>query len=261
MSNLNIAECGAFFNNAQSLWCFAGNHNNVLIRSFTLNMVDIKYPERMPELLDREKVLQEAKKYWALRRTQDVVLSVLALAVLWPLMLITALLIVIDSPGASPIFAQTRIGRDGKAFKFYKFRSMCPDAEKKLQELLRFNEMDGPVFKIKEDPRITRIGRFIRKSSIDELPQLINVLRGEMSIVGPRPALPREVDQYSEYAKQRLLITPGLTCYWQIKPNRNSLSFDEWVDLDVQYIRDRSFLTDWKIIFATFGAVLGMNGE
>jgi len=213
------------------------------------------------KLLDRDQVLSNSKKYWRIRRLQDVLLSVLALAVLWPLMLITAIVIVIDSPGASPVFVQTRIGRDGKPFQFYKFRSMCPNAEEKLEELLKFNEMDGPAFKMKDDPRITRVGRFIRKSSIDELPQLINVLRGEMSIVGPRPGLPREVEQYDDYARQRLLITPGLTCYWQIMPYRNRLSFDEWVDLDVQYIRDRSFLTDWKIIFATFGAVLGMNGE
>ena len=181
--------------------------------------------------------------------------------ILWPLMLVTALVIVIDSPGASPIFVQTRVGRDGKLFQFYKFRSMHPGAEEKLTDLLKYNEMDGPAFKMKDDPRITRVGRFIRKSSIDELPQLINILRGEMSIVGPRPALPREVDMYDDYARQRLLVTPGLTCFWQIQPYRNRLSFEEWVDLDVQYIKERSFLTDWKIILATFGTVFGMNGE
>jgi len=221
-----------------------------------MNAVETKTP-----LLDREAVLQEAKRYWALRRLQDVILSVFALLVLWPFMLLVALIIVIDSPGAGPIFSQTRIGRDGKPFTFYKFRSMCPNAEEKLEELLPQNEMQGPVFKIKDDPRITRVGKFIRKTSIDELPQLWNVLRGEMSIVGPRPGIPREVEQYDEYAMQRLLVTPGLTCFWQIKPNRNSLSFEEWVELDVKYIKERSFLTDWKIIFATFGAVLGMNGE
>ena len=212
-------------------------------------------------LLDRETVLQGGKKYWFLRRLQDVVLALLALIVLWPFMLIVALVVVIDSPGAGPIFSQTRIGRDGKPFTFYKFRSMKPNAEEELDQLLQFNEMEGPTFKIKEDPRITRVGRFIRKTSIDELPQLWNVLRGDMSIVGPRPGLPREVEQYDDYARQRLLITPGLTCFWQIQPNRNSLSFDEWVELDIQYINQRSFRTDWKIIFATFGAVLGMNGE
>ena len=216
--------------------------------------------ERVP-VLNREAVLSAGKNYWKFRRFQDVVLSVVALLILWPAMLLVALLIVIDSPGASPIFSQTRIGRDGKPFTFYKFRSMCPDAEEKLEELLPRNEMEGPVFKIKDDPRITRVGKFIRKTSIDELPQLWNVLKGEMSIVGPRPGIPREVEQYDDYAKQRLLVTPGLTCYWQIQPNRNSLSFDEWVELDVKYIRERSFLTDWKIILVTFGAVLGMNGE
>jgi lipopolysaccharide/colanic/teichoic acid biosynthesis glycosyltransferase len=213
------------------------------------------------ELLDREEILQKGKRYWRIRRIQDVVLSVIALAVLWPLMLVTAIAVVLDRPGAGPIFAQTRVGRDGKTFTFYKFRSMCPNAEEKLDDLMDQNEMDGPVFKIKEDPRITRVGRFIRKTSIDELPQLWNVLKGEMSIVGPRPGIPREVEQYDDYARQRLLITPGLTCYWQIQPNRNRLSFEEWVELDIQYINERSFLTDWKIIFATFGAVLGMNGE
>jgi len=212
-------------------------------------------------LLDRDQVLQISSKYLRIQRIQDILLSVLALMVLWPLMLMTAIAIVIDSPGASPVFIQTRIGRDGKPFQFYKFRSMYPNAEAKLEELLKYNEMDGPAFKMKNDPRITRVGRFIRKSSIDELPQLINVLKGEMSIVGPRPGLPREVEQYDDYAKQRLLITPGLTCYWQIRPYRNRLSFHEWVELDVQYMKDRSFLTDWKIIFATVGAVLGMNGE
>ena len=141
-----------------------------------------------------------------------------------------------------------------------KFRTMIPNAESRLSELLAQNEMDGPVFKIKNDPRITRVGRILRKTSIDELPQLINILKGDMSIVGPRPALPREVEQYGDYERQRLYITPGLTCFWQIQPNRNDLSFSEWMELDIKYVRERSFITDWKIIFRTIGAVLGMNG-
>lgn len=213
-----------------------------------------------PELLDREAVLDRGKRYWRFRRAQDIILSSAALLLLWPCMLLIAVIIVLDSPGAGPIFAQIRVGRDGKEFKFYKFRSMRPDAEDELETLLDSNEMDGPVFKIKKDPRITRVGRFIRKSSLDELPQLWNVLKGDMSIVGPRPPIPREVEQYDDYARQRLLVTPGLTCYWQIQKERNSLSFDEWVKLDVKYIEERSFLTDWKIIFKTFGAVLGMSG-
>ena len=210
--------------------------------------------------LDREEVLHKDKRYWRGRRFQDVVLSLLALLVLWPLMLLVAIIIVIDSPGASPIFAQTRVGRDGKEFTFYKFRSMCPNAEAKLSEVMHLNEMDGPVFKIKEDPRITRVGKLIRKTSIDELPQLWNILKGDMSIVGPRPALPREVEQYDDYARQRLLIQPGLTCFWQVQHCRNDLSFEEWVALDVKYINERSFKTDWEIIFKTVGAVLKMNG-
>lgn len=119
----------------------------------------------------------------------------------------------------------------------------------------------SPVFKMKDDPRITRVGHFIRKTSIDELPQLVNILKGDMSIVGPRPALPREVAQYTPYEWQRLYVTPGLSCYWQIAPHRNQLSFDEWMALDVKYVKERSFLVDWKIIFATFRAVLFGHGE
>ena len=226
-----------------------------------MNTVQIpqEYPER--EMLNREEVLRRRKGYWFIRRTQDIIISSLGLLLLWLPMLIVALIIVIDSPGASPIFVQDRVGRDGKIFKFYKFRSMCPNAEEKLAEILDQNEMEGPAFKIKDDPRITRVGKFIRKTSIDELPQLVNVLLGQMSIVGPRPALPREVEQYDAYAKQRLLVTPGLTCIWQVQPHRNSLSFEEWLELDIQYIRQSSFKEDWKIILKTFGAVLGMNGE
>lgn len=211
--------------------------------------------------IDRKRLMQQDHRYWIVRRAQDIFLSLVALAVLWPLMALVALIIWIDSPGASPIFTQERVQRNGKIFKLKKFRSMVPNAEDRLRELLQKNEMDGPVFKIKDDPRITRVGRFIRKTSIDELPQLFNILRGEMSIVGPRPALPREVAQYDDYAKQRLYVTPGLTCYWQIQPHRNELSFDEWMALDLKYIQERSFATDWKIIFRTVGAVLGMQGE
>lgn len=212
-------------------------------------------------VLNRQTVKTEKQVYQILKRAQDIFFSLLALLVLWPILLIIAIVIYIDSPGASPIFAQTRVGIDGKEFKFYKFRSMIPNAEQKLTELLEQNEMDGPVFKIKEDPRITKVGKFIRKTSIDELPQLINILKGDMSIVGPRPALPREVEQYSEYDAQRLYVTPGLTCYWQVKPQRNEIGFDEWMELDIKYIQERSFLIDWKIIFQTVGVVIGMGGR
>ena len=211
--------------------------------------------------IDRKKLLRQDRGYWYMRRAQDIILSLLALIVLTVPMLIVALVIWIDSPGASPIFMQKRVGRNGKTFNFLKFRSMVPDAETRLKELLDKNEMDGPAFKMKQDPRITRVGKFIRKTSIDELPQLMNILKGDMSIVGPRPALPREVEKYDDYQRQRLLVQPGLTCYWQIQPQRNSLSFDEWIELDIKYIRERSFRTDWKIIFGTIRAVIGMNGE
>lgn len=216
--------------------------------------------EVQTELYWKQK-LKEKKLYWIGRRAQDIFFSLLALTVLAIPMLVVALVIWIDSPGASPVFSQNRVGRDGKIFKFYKFRSMVPNAEEKLKEVLAQNEMDGPVFKMKNDPRITRVGRFIRKTSIDELPQLINILKGDMSIVGPRPALPREVEQYNAYQLQRLYVTPGLTCYWQIQPNRNELTFDEWLELDLKYIHERSFWVDWKIIFLTVVAMLRMYGE
>ena len=216
--------------------------------------------ERQP-MLDVHEVQTGKRLYCAAKRGQDILFSVLGLLLLWPWMLLLALVIYIDSPGASPFFVQERIGLNGKSFRFIKFRSMVPDAEKKLHALLDRNEMDGPVFKIRRDPRITRVGSFIRKTSIDELPQLINILKGDMSIVGPRPALPREVKKYDDYERQRLYVRPGLTCYWQVQPRRNDLSFDQWLELDLKYIRERSFATDWKIIFKTFSAVIGMEGE
>lgn len=211
--------------------------------------------------IDREKTLRSHRHYWVLRRAQDIVFSLLALILLAPLALLISLAIVLDSPGDGAIFRQRRVGRDGKLFWLYKFRTMCPDAEKRLNELLKLNQMDGPVFKIKGDPRITRVGRFLRKTSLDELPQLLNVLRGDMSIVGPRPALPREVELYSDYQRQRLYVTPGLSCYWQITPHRNEMSFDEWVALDLKYIQERSFWVDWKIIFLTVRAMFMKYGE
>ena len=212
-------------------------------------------------LSDCREPFETKRAYQFGRRAQDILFSALALLALAPFMLLLALIIVIDSPGAGPIFVQERIGKNGKSFRFFKFRSMVPQAEEKLGELLKDNEMDGPVFKIKEDPRITRIGKFIRKTGIDELPQLLNILKGNMSLVCPRPALPREVEQYDEFDRRRLSVKPGLTCYWQIQPHRNSLSFEEWMELDQKYIRERSFWVDWKIIFGTVKAVVTMQGE
>ena len=168
-------------------------------------------------LLNRDEVLAKRRRYWPIRRTQDIILSLLALLVLWPLMLVLALIIWIDSPKASPIFTQDRVGRDGKQFRFYKFRSMIPDAEEKLDVLLTENEMEGPAFKMKDDPRITRVGKFIRKTSLDELPQLWNILKGDMSIVGPRPPLPREVAEYGKLThKSRDFLVGQLFTRWKI---------------------------------------------
>lgn len=208
-----------------------------------------------------EKVhIQNKPVYDFIKRIFDFVIALLMLVVLAVPLLIIALIIVIDSPGASPIYVQKRVGKNGREFKFYKFRSMVPDAEEMLESLLGQNEMNGPAFKIKEDPRITRFGRIIRKSCIDELPQLVNVLKGEMSLVGPRPPLPREVAMYDEYQMQRLLVIPGLTCYWQVTPERNSVSFDDWMKFDIKYIEERSLKTDFIILLKTVGTVFGMEG-
>ena len=217
----------------------------------------IYVPEKEPEL---KVYLKKKPTYAFLKRAFDIVSSFFGLVVLSIPLLIVALIVVIDSPGASPIYVQERVGKNGRKFKFYKFRSMIPNAEQMLDSLLEKNEMEGPAFKISDDPRITKFGRFIRKTSIDELPQLWNVLTGDMSLVGPRPPLPREVEMYSEYQLQRLAVKPGLTCYWQIQPKRNSLSFDEWLDWDLKYILERSIGTDAKILFKTIGAVCGMEG-
>ena len=205
--------------------------------------------------------LKENTGYLHVKRVQDVVLSTVGLIILFPVLVLISLVILIDSPGASPIFVQNRVGLNGKKFRFYKFRTMQPNADKLLESLLAKNEMTGPVFKIKNDPRITRVGKILRKTSLDELPQLWNVLKGDMSMVGPRPALPRETEQYDAHAWERTSVVPGLTCYWQIQPKRNSLSFAQWLALDMKYIKERSFLTDWKIIFHTVGTILNMEGE
>lgn len=211
--------------------------------------------------LDRKEQLRKKKQYWVLRRAQDILFSALALIVLSPILLITVIAIYMDDPHGSPIFKQIRCGRDGKPFTMYKFRSMYMDAEERLVDLLEDNEMDGPAFKIKDDPRITKIGHFIRKISIDELPQLWNILKGDMSIVGPRPALPREVELYNDYQRQRMYVTPGLTCYWQIQPNRNDISFEDWMEMDIRYIQERNFWVDWKIILGTVKAVFRGQGS
>ena len=175
--------------------------------------------------------------------------------------LITALVVFLDDPKGSPFYKQVRIGRHGKPFNMYKFRSMYVDAEKRKKDLMDSNEMDGPVFKMKNDPRITRVGRVLRKYSIDEIPQLFNVLIGNMSIVGPRPALPEEVEKYSDYNKLRLVVTPGITCTWQIMPDKNDIPYEKWLEMDLEYIETRTTLKDIKIILKTPFAMLRANGR
>ena len=198
--------------------------------------------------------------YHIVKRVFDVVTSFIGLIVLFVPLAIVALIIYIECPAVSPIYIQKRVGKNGREFCFMKFRTMIPDADKMLDELLAKNEMDGPVFKIENDPRITKFGRFLRKTGLDELPQLINVICGDMSLVGPRPPLPREVLQYDERHKQRLTVMPGITCYWQIQPKRNTLSFEQWIELDLKYIEERSLMTDIKILCKTVCAVIGMEG-
>lgn len=198
--------------------------------------------------------------YLAVKRVQDVVLSALALVVLFPVLVLIGLAIVIDDPHGGPVFSQIRCGQGGREFLLYKFRTMCADAEQRLEELRPYNEMTGPVFKIRDDPRVTRFGRMLRRTGLDELPQLVNILKGDMSIVGPRPPLPREMAQYTPYQMGRLSVRPGLTCFWQVQPHRNSQDFDTWVEMDLRYIRERSWLLDWKLIFLTIGAVIGREG-
>ena len=199
--------------------------------------------------------------YRFVKRAFDIVFSTAVLVGFSWLFLIVAIAIKIDDPEGPIFFAQERVGRDGKLFKMYKFRSMCSDAEEKLASLQALNEKDGPVFKIANDPRITRVGRVIRKLSIDELPQFMNVLLGDMSIVGPRPPLPKEVERYTPRQAQRLSIRGGLTCYWQTRRNRDSIGFDEWVDLDLLYVKQCSVWTDIKLIIQTVGVVLTAQGS
>ena len=201
-------------------------------------------------------VPNENKVYLFLKRLIDIVGSGLGILILIPVFLIIGILIKLEDPKGSVFFSQKRNGLNGKEFNMYKFRSMVHNAEDLLESLMSKNEMDGPVFKIKDDPRITKIGKFIRKTSLDELPQLFNVLKGDMSLVGPRPPIPREVIQYNKYQYQRLLVKPGITCYWQIS-GRNNIDFDEWVELDLKYIKERNLFKDIYIILMTLPVLLG----
>lgn len=196
--------------------------------------------------------------FFFLKRAFDITASLVGLLVLSPLFLIVSVSILIMD-GGPVLFVQERNGLHGKVFRMYKFRSMCRNAAEMHEELLAKNELDGPAFKMKDDPRVTKIGKFLRKTSIDELPQLLNVLKGEMSIVGPRPLATYETEKCNDYQKQRMQIKPGLTCYWQCK-GRSGVPFDEWIEMDLKYIREAGVLTDIKIMIQTVGVVLSGKG-
>ncbi len=191
--------------------------------------------------------------YRRVKRGIDFLVAAVLLIVFLPLLVVIAVLIRIDSPG-EVLFRQARVGKGGKTFNFYKFRSMIRDAERQKEKLRDLNEAEEPLFKIRADPRITRFGKILRRTSLDELPQLINVLKGELSLVGPRPHLPEEVAMYSEEQMERLSVTPGITCQWQAD-NRLSTKFDAWIESDLEYIRNRSFGVDMGILLKTVHTV------
>lgn len=193
--------------------------------------------------------------YLLSKRVIDILGALFGLIILSPIVILVGILIKIESKGPI-IFSQKRVGLNGKEFNMYKFRSMVVNAEELKRELIEKNEMSGPMFKMKDDPRITKIGKFIRKTSIDELPQLVNVLKGDMSLVGPRPSLPNEVKEFEEWMLKRLEVKPGITCYWQVM-GRNNIDFEDWMKLDVKYVKERSFWLDIKLIFKTFFVLFG----
>ncbi|MCM1990500.1 sugar transferase [Oceanirhabdus seepicola] len=213
-------------------------------------MLEVKYQDSY--MLESE--LIKSNYYHFLKRVIDIIGALAGIIIMFIPCLIVSLLIKKD--GGPIFFIQRRVGQNGKEFNMYKFRSMCMNAEELLDKLKEKNEMDGPMFKIKDDPRITKVGKFIRKTSIDELPQLLNILKGDMSIVGPRPSLPKEVAEFTDFQKLRLVAKPGLTCYWQVR-GRNDIGFEEWMEMDVQYCMDRTILLDIILIFKTVNVLFG----
>lgn len=205
-----------------------------------------------------ERNLAASRLYRFSKRAMDIVICSATLILLGPFLLLVALAIKLDSRGPV-LFRQLRVGKGQKPFYCLKFRSMTMDAETRKDEIAHLNEVDGPVFKIRNDPRVTRVGRVIRKLSIDEFPQLVNILRGEMTLVGPRPPLPREVEQYEEWMLRRLEVTPGLTCIWQIS-GRSNTTFEQWMRMDLEYLDTRSIGKDIIILLRTVPAVLFGRG-
>ena len=206
-----------------------------------------------------KKQIESRFMYHSIKRVFDFIAAICGVIILSPVMLVIAILIKAEDHG--PVFyKQVRVGKNGKKFKMYKFRSMFVNADQMLAKLKEQNDVDGPMFKMKDDPRVTKIGHFIRKHSLDELPQFLNVLKGDMSLVGPRPPLPSEVAEYSDYDKQRLYVTPGCTGLWQAT-ERNEVGFSEMVQLDIQYIQRASFMFDLWIIWKTVEIIIKPNGS
>ena len=210
-----------------------------------------------PESHPAEPVVSPSAAYLFIKRSVDILLAGGGLLFLSPLFLLIALLIRLDSEGPI-IFRQTRIGKRGRPFTFFKFRSMFTGADVLKPTLLALNEADYPLFKIRNDPRVTRVGRILRKTSFDELPQLWNVLRGDMTLIGPRPHLPEEVEHYSERQRMRLAVEPGITCLWQVS-RRVGEDFEQWIEMDIEYIRRRSWKTDILVLWKTFLIVFSLD--
>ena len=202
--------------------------------------------------------VRRSKVYDIVKRAFDLVVALFGLILLLPIIPVIAVMIKLDTSG--PVFfKQDRVGKDGRKFEFYKFRSMHEDADQRKKDLEALNEQDGPVFKVQSDPRITSVGKFLRRSSLDEIPQIFNVVKGDMTIVGPRPPIPSEVERYQPWHWKRLEVTPGITCLWQIS-GRSHLSFNEWMRLDMEYLKHRSFTTDLLIFLKTIPAVIARKG-
>ncbi len=216
---------------------------------------------RDPEVVAAAERLSRRYAYRFVKRAFDVVFSLMVLTCFCWLFAVIAVAVKLDDPEGPVLFMQRRVTKDGREFTMYKFRSMFADAEERLAELKALNEKTGPVFKMRDDPRVTRVGRLLRRTSLDEMPQFVNVLKGDLSVVGPRPALPSEVAEYTPRQRQRLLVKAGITCYWQTRRNRDSITFDEWVDLDLLYILQCGLWTDVKLIVQTVGCVLTFQGE
>ena len=251
MEKIISGECGAF--NPEIITCLEHIENDLQV------MLSVHAQNRM-ELMENL-YGRNRRSYWMTKRVLDVSICSVALVCLSPVMALIAAAIYLDDPKGSPIFKQTRLGRHKKPFTMYKFRTMVVNAEAMKAELEKQNEKDGPAFKIISDPRITRVGRILRKTSLDELPQLLNIIKGDMAIVGPRPPLPEEVGQYNRYEEIRLSVTPGLTCEWQVQPARDTIGFGQWVDMDVGYIGTRSIWKDFLIILRTVRSVFSKSGS